>query len=325
MVYVEVPTENRLTGFYLATEEYVARHVNTPDDYFFMWQVPPTVMFGRNQLIDSEVNTQYCQEQGIHMIRRKSGGGCIYVDQGCILFSYITHRDGVNTVFTEYINRIVNMLQQMGVDARSGGRNDILIGEKKISGNAFYHVPGRSIVHGTMLYDTHLQNMVASITPSEEKLVSKGVQSVRQHIALLKDYTPLSIEAFKQFAIDHLCSSSMTLTEADIKGIEEIEKDYLSDEFTYGNNPRYSIIRKQRIEGVGELDVRIELKNNIIRQVNIMGDYFLTGDLDNDLLSHLKNIPYTPAAIQHALPEETGNVIRNLTKQQLARLLLSEE
>ena len=324
MVYVEVSEPSRLTSFYLAMEEYIARHVDSTEDCFFMWQVPPTVMFGRNQLIDNEVNTEYCQEKGIHLIRRKSGGGCIYVDEGCILFSCITHDDQVNMVFCQYIKRVVDMLQAMGVDAHSGGRNDILIGDKKVSGNAFYHVPGRSIVHGTMLYDTNIQNMVASITPSQEKLISKGVQSIRQHIALLKDHTTLTLEEVKRFARQHLCSSTITLTADDVKGIEEIEQDYLSDDFTYGNNPRYSIVHKKRFEGVGELEVRLELKNNVIKEANIMGDYFLTGDLDNGILKKLRHVPYNVQAIDNALPDRLDDIIRNLKKQQLVDLILAE-
>lgn len=322
MIYIDVPEKNRLTSFYLATEEYVARHIADNEDYFFIWQVPPTVMVGRNQLIDNEINLPYCREKGIHLLRRKSGGGCIYVDEGCLLFSYITHNDQVNLVFTQYIDRIVQMLRQLGINAEAGGRNDILIDEKKVSGNAFYHVPQWSIVHGTMLYDTNLQNMVASITPSQLKLNSKGVQSVRQHIALLKDYTTLSIEEVKRHTKEFLCSSALTLTEKDIKGIEEIEQDYLSDEFTYGNNPRYTMTNKQRIENVGELEVLMELKNNVIKHVNIMGDYFLTGDLDNAILKPLQNIPYTKQAIEAALPEQVNHIIRNLNKAQLVNLIV---
>lgn len=321
MIYIDIPEKNRLTSFYLATEEYVARHIAKQEDYFFIWQVPPTVMVGRNQLIDNEINLPYCKKKGIHLIRRKSGGGCIYVDEGCLLFSCITHDDQVNMVFNQYIDRIVTMLNTIGVDAIAGGRNDILIDGKKISGNAFYHVPNKSIVHGTMLYDTNLQNMVESITPSQQKLISKGVQSVRQHIALLKDYTSLTIEEVKQYARKYLCTSTLSLAPNDIKGIEEIEKDYLSDEFTFGNNPRYTMIQKKRIENVGELEVQLELKNNIIKHINIVGDYFLTGDIDNTILKPLRNVPYNKEAIKGALPNDIENVIRNLNKEQLVSII----
>ncbi len=321
MVYVNVPEKNRLSSFYLAMEEYIARQILIADDYFFIWQVPPTVMFGRNQLINNEVNIPYCQANNIHMLRRKSGGGCIYVDEGHLLFSYITQDKNVDFVFNKYIDRIVAMLNKLDIDAKKGGRNDILIDNRKISGNAFYHVPARNIVHGTMIYDTNMQNMVASITPSETKLTSKGVESVRQHIAMLKDYTTVTLEEFKIFAKNNLCSAEIMLTADDVKGIEEIEQDYLADHFIYGNNPRCSIIRKRHIESVGEIEVHIELKNNQIKDINIMGDFFLIGDI-NRILKSLRNVHYTTEAVTAALPEYIDNIIRNLKKQQLVELIM---
>lgn len=323
MLYVEVQEMNRLSSFYLAMEEYIARYLNTNEDCFFMWQVPATVMVGRNQLINNEVNLSYCHENNIHVLRRKSGGGCIYVDKSCLLFSYITHDEQVNLVFSQYINLIVEMLNKMGIAANAGGRNDVMIEDKKISGNAFYHVPGRSIVHGTMLYDTDMENMVKSITPSEEKLISKGVESVRQHIALLKDFTTLSLEQFKQLTKQHLCSSKLVLTTDDVKGIEKIEKDYLSDNFTFGNNPRYSISNKKHFDNVGNMEVYIQLKNDVIKHINILGDYFLTGDIDNQVLKPLQNIQYNEYEITAALPENIGDIVRNLRKDQLIELIMA--
>lgn len=116
MIYVTLPTtteEKRLT-YYLAMEEYVARHMDS-DDYFFMWQVTPTVIFGRNQLIQSEVNLEYCRTHGINTFRRKSGGGCVYADKSNIMFSYITHDENVNLTFSKYIGMVVDMLRKLGV------------------------------------------------------------------------------------------------------------------------------------------------------------------------------------------------------------------
>ena len=140
-----------------------------------------------------------------------------------IMFSYITKEDNISFTFNRYINMVVHVLRKLGVDAKASGRNDIMIGDRKVSGNAFYHIPGKSIVHGTMLYDTNLENMVGSITPSDEKLVSKGVKSVRQHIALLKDFIDIDIEAFKLFVRNNLCDGEIMLTPDDVEGIKEIE------------------------------------------------------------------------------------------------------
>lgn len=325
MIYVNLPFNGgRQLSFYLAMEEYVARHLNG-DDRFFMWQVEPTVIFGRNQLIENEVNLGYCREHGIRTFRRKSGGGCVYADMNNIMFSYITRDENVNFTFNRYINMVALMLHRLGVNATATGRNDIMIDGKKVSGNAFYHIPGRSIVHGTMLYDTDMRNMVGSITPTDEKLLSKGIQSVRQHITLLKDYISLDIEEFKQFVRRNLCDNEMTLGADDIATIEEMEREYTSLEFIYGNNPRYNITRRRRIEGVGDMEVSMELKNNVIKSMNITGDFFLTGDIDTAIIRPLKGVSLDRAAVAEALPDNTGDIIMNLRKDDLADLITDKQ
>lgn len=321
MVYVSLPddSQHRLS-FYLAMEEYVARSIDR-DDCFFMWQVEPSVIFGRNQLIDTEVNVDYCRQHGIQTFRRKSGGGCVYADMNNVMFSYITKDEKVSFTFNRYINMVVMVLQQLGVDARATGRNDVLIGDRKVSGNAFYHIPGRSIVHGTMLYDTDMQNMVGAITPSNVKLTSKGIQSVRQRIALLKDYVDISLEDFKQFVRHNLCDEEISLTPSDVEGIREIEKEYLSREFIYGNNPKCTLLRKGRIEGVGDMEVRLELKNNIIKNLTMHGDFFVTGDIGRNIVERLHDVALEEEELRKALPDDLDQVIMNLTKDGLVRLL----
>ena len=323
MVYIALPDEEvRRLSFYLAMEEYVARRLNTDDDCFFMWQVRPTVIFGRNQLIEAEVNLEFCRKNGIETYRRKSGGGCVYADMSNVMFSYITRDEEVNFTFNRYINMIALTLCKLGIEAGSSGRNDILIDGKKVSGNAFYHIPGHSIVHGTMLYDTCMENMVGSITPSDEKLVSKGVKSVRQHIALLKDHIDLSIDEFKAFVRRNLCDREVMLNADDIAEIEEIEREYLTDEFIYGNNPRYSLVRKGRIDGVGEMEVRMEVKNRVIKAINLVGDFFLVGDLDAQLLKRLKGAELTRESLENALPERLDDVVRNLSRNEFIELII---
>ena len=239
MTYISLPTdETRRLTFYLAMEEYVARRMDI-DDAFFIWQVPPTVIFGRNQLIDSEVNIDFCRKRGIQTYRRKSGGGCVYADMGNLMLSYITKAENVTFTFNRYINLVALTLCRLGIDAKATGRNDVLIDGRKVSGNAFYHIPGRSIVHGTLLYDTDMENMVGSITPDDDKLISKGVSSVRQHIALLKDYTQLTLDELKTHVRSTICDSETCLDTSAIAAIEEIEKEYLTDQFIYGHNPQY--------------------------------------------------------------------------------------
>ena len=233
MKYIALPTnENRQLSFYLAMEEYVARHMREPD-CFFMWQVAPTVIFGRNQVVENEVNLEYCREHDIRVVRRKSGGGCVYADMDNLMLSMVTDGDNVGFTFNRFVTMIQLALHKIGVTATSTAHNDIMIGDRKVCGTAFYQLPGRSIVHSTMLYDTNMQHMLNAITPSAEKLEKKGIQSVRQRITLLKDHTPLSLDEIKQKIRDTLCDGELVLTEEQVAGIEEIEQTYLKQDFIH--------------------------------------------------------------------------------------------
>ncbi|MBP3829249.1 MAG: lipoate--protein ligase family protein [Bacteroidaceae bacterium] len=235
MIYVSLPsTLRRRLSFYLAMEEYLARHRNDGDDLFFAWQVEPTVIFGRNQVIENEVNLDYCQRHGIQFYRRKSGGGCVYADRSNVMMSYITRSDEVVKTFTRYMTMVTTMLRDLGLEATSTENNDVLIGGRKVSGNAFYHIPGHSIVHGTMLFDTDMQHMLSAITPPQTKLDKHGVESVRQRITLLREHTDLSIDAFCTYTRSRLCNRELLLTLQDVEAIEDLEREYLEPAFIYG-------------------------------------------------------------------------------------------
>lgn len=233
MKYLILPdAQTRRLSFYLAMEEYVARML-PPDDYFFLWQVQPTVIFGRNQQVDSEVDERYCRQHSIEMYRRKSGGGCVYADEQNIMLSYITSDEQMGVVFDRFLQMLLLVMRRLGIEAASTERNDVLIGGRKVCGVASYHLPGRSIIHSTMLYDTDMDHMIHAITPPREKLEQKGVQSVRQRIALLKDYTTLTLDELKQLIRETLCDGSQRLSGAEVMAIAQLERQYLRKEFIY--------------------------------------------------------------------------------------------
>jgi lipoic acid synthetase/lipoate-protein ligase A len=211
-------------------EEYVARYV-AERECFFMWQVEPTVIFGRNQMIENEVNLDFCRKHDIQVYRRKSGGGCVYADSDNVMLSYISEDDSVGLAFNQFIQMVLLVFRKMGVEAVGTQHNDVLIGDRKVCGTACYHLDGRNIVHSTLLYDTNMDNMLQAITPSQEKLQSKGIQSVRQRITLLKDHVTLSIEEVKTMIRDTLCTGELVLTERQVKAIEQMEQEYLQKDF----------------------------------------------------------------------------------------------
>ena len=328
MKYILLPKPDTIhqLPFYFAVEEYVARHY-TDDDYFMGWRVNPTVMLGRNQLIDNEVNTDYCKEHKIDIFRRKSGGGCIYADKGCIQFSYISRSVNANEAFAAYMQRMADLLKGLKIDAQLSGRNDILIDETKVSGCAFYQLSNRSVLHNSLLFDTQLDHLSNALTPAKEKLQSKGVASVRQRVTNVATYTQLDILAFMDYVRQEMCGTEvLELTEKDMKEVAEIEKELSSDDFVYGKNPKYSLVRKHRFEGVGTLEAHIELKNNIIGSINMVGDYFLLGDIDHDFLSLLKGCEFTREAVEERLEDiDLSTIIRGLKQRQFLRLLFGRE
>jgi lipoyltransferase/lipoate-protein ligase len=224
---------DRSLAFYLAMEEFVARKIE--GEAFFVWRVRPTVIFGRNQVLENEVNLEYCRSHGVEIVQRKSGGGCVYSDKGNIMISYISERGVVSEVFDRYLSGLTDCLRSLGLRAEKSGRNDILVDGRKVSGNAFHQLPDRSIVHGTLLYSTDLEALTEAIRPPVEKLERHGVQSVRQRVMNVADivsqlpesyYALKSVEALESFIVEYFTNDEICLTDEDISKIEELSEQY---------------------------------------------------------------------------------------------------
>lgn len=234
MKHVILPDNvRRSLAFYLAMEEFVASEVE--GEAFFVWRVDPTVIYGRNQVLENEVNLEYCREHRVDVVRRKSGGGCVYSDLGNIMLSYVSDRGSVSEVFDRYMTALADALRRLGVPAEKSGRNDVLVEGRKVSGNAFHQLPDRSIVHGTLLYSTDLEALTEAIKPPVEKLQRHGVESVRQRVMNLSEYVQsmaepaaelMSPETLESYLVSFFTDGEILLTEEDLKKIELITKTY---------------------------------------------------------------------------------------------------
>ena len=223
MKYIDLPDMKvRRLSFYLAMEEYVARHVDE-SSCFFMWQVEPSVIYGRNQVVENEVNLDYCRENSIKVYQRKSGGGCVYADKDNLMLSFVTSEDNVGFAFNRFVNMVLLVLRKMGIEATGTSHNDIMIGNRKVCGTACRKTRNGCIIHSTMLYDTNMTHMLNAITPGPEKLEKKGIQSVRQRITLLKEYTSLTLDEVKTLIRETLCVGERMLTPDEVSEIEQIE------------------------------------------------------------------------------------------------------
>ena len=220
--------KERSLVFYLAMEDFVAKSIE--GDSFFVWRVAPTVIIGRNQDLEAEVNMEFCRKHDVRVVRRKSGGGCVYSDMGNVMVSYISRRGDVSEIFERYLDAMADCLSSVGVEAIKSGRNDILVQGRKVSGNAFHQLPDRSIVHGTLLYDTDFDALEESIRPPVEKLERHGVASVRQRVENLRTFLDSavipSVEALENAVVAYFCDGEVLLSEDDMARIEEMAAAY---------------------------------------------------------------------------------------------------
>ena len=172
---------------YLDKEQELVKSVAEP--MLFTWIVSPTVIYGRHQSAEVEVNEAYCREHGIAVVQRKSGGGCVYADEGNLMISFISPSTHSEQVFAQFLAMVAQALQAKGLPAVTTAHNDILVDGRKVSGCACFTAPTGTIVHGTLLYDVNLEAMLAAITPTTAKLAKNGVASVRQRVANLRELT----------------------------------------------------------------------------------------------------------------------------------------
>ncbi len=214
---------HRRLSFFLAMEEHAARRL-PPADYFFLWQIEPTVIIGRNQVLDNEVNMGYCREHGIDVFRRKSGGGCVYADMGNVMLSFVTPEERVGFAYNRFLSMVLMVFRKLGIEAVGTRHNDILVDGRKVCGTACYHLDKRCVIHSTLLYDTNMEHMRQAITPSSEKLQKRGIESVRQRITLLKDHTTLTLEELKSMILQTLCDDELLLSNDDMTAISQLEQ-----------------------------------------------------------------------------------------------------
>jgi len=202
-----VKTERKKEGLtleeYLALEAEMVKTVEEP--VLFTWVVEPTVIYGRHQVREQEVNDAYCAEHGIRVVQRQSGGGCVYADRGNLMISFVSPSTHSQEVFDTFLRIVSQALRHMGYDAVTTQHNDILVGDRKVCGTACYTTPTGTVVHASTLYNVNLDALEAAITPSAAKLAKHAVASVRQRVRNLREIRDMGdIEAFRTELEKHL-------------------------------------------------------------------------------------------------------------------------
>lgn len=293
----------------LAIEEYALKNLDPDKTYLLFYVNGPSIIIGKNQNTIEEINKLYVEENDIHVVRRLSGGGAVYHDLGNLNFSFITKDDGDSFLnFRRFTQPVIDALHELGVKAELSGRNDIHVGDKKVSGNAQYTTKGRMFSHGTLMLDSEIENVVNALKVKDEKIRSKGIKSIRSRVANINDFlqNKLTMEEFKQLLLEYLYKEqeigTYKLSEEDWKGIHDIsEKRYKNWDWNYGKSPKFDIQRSQRFDA-GTIDVRLNISKGTIQECKIYGDFFGVGDV-SDVQDMLTGVKYEKNAIHKALHE----------------------
>lgn len=315
----------------LAIEEYVLRNFGEEESFLLFYINKPSIIIGKNQNSVEEINTDYVEANDIKVVRRLSGGGAVYHDEGNLNFSFITKDDGDSFHnFAKFTEPVVQALNDLGIPAQLIGRNDLLVEGRKISGNAQFSTQGRMFSHGTLMFDSEIEHVVQALNVKQEKIESKGIKSIRSRVANIAEYLKeeMTMDDFK----DHILRSvfdvadvkdvpTYELTEEDWEKINEISANrYQKWEWNYGKSPSFNKQASHKFPS-GLLDVRLDVKDGVIENCIIYGDFFGVGEIE-DLEEKLIGVRHNRQAVEEALLGfDIPHYLGKITKEEFINLI----
>ena len=275
MKYYEFETTEYPISYYLAKEEYL---LTKNEEAFFVWNNLPGIVIGKNQVLEDEVNVAKAKEDKIPIYRRKSGGGAVYSDDGCFMFTFIVKKDTIANIYSSCLRKIYKVLKLAGVKCEIGERNDLLVDGAKISGCAIYLKGNYAIMHGSILYDSKLDDMAKYLTPSKEKLAKNKVASVKSRVTNLKgkiEYTKVGLMNFFQKSIGTIKGR---LFDSEEKVIAKLASKYENEAWLNGDNLATNYKVSRRFPN-GMITFSAKLVKKVIEEVKITGDFFENYDV----------------------------------------------
>lgn len=294
MLLIDSPSNNAY--FNIATEEYLLSRFPT-EDLFLLYVNAPSIIVGKFQNTLAEINLDYAKEKGINVVRRMSGGGTVYHDLGNLNFSFHTllgdHDFGDFKQFTEPVLKLLNKL---GVPAVLKGRNDLLVEDKKFSGNAKLARQGKMIQHGTILLNSEMEVLAEALKVNPLKFTDKGTKSTQSRVTNLIHYLPegTTTEKMKHLLKEEIAANNpgakaYMLTAEDIAGIEQLAKEkYETWDWNFGFSPNYNFQKAIKVPA-GFIEVHLDVVKGTIEKAKIFGDFFAPKpieELEDLLIGH---------------------------------------
>lgn len=309
----------------LALEEYAFMSLMPEEDFIILWQNEPSVIVGKNQNTAEEINHDYVSKHRVHVVRRSTGGGAVYHDLGNLNFTFITKADGEGIDFKKFTRPVIRVLNDLGVPAKFNSRNDIAIEGKKFSGNAQRVYKNRVLHHGTIMFNSKLDDVQNVLKVRAEKFKSKSVKSVRSRVTNISEYLPeaISIGEFKDLLLERLFleqgspKREYVLTDEDLAEIRKImESKYANWEWNYGHSPKFNFEKTDRFAG-GTVQVRLNVIRGVIKECKIYGDFFGVKNI-KDIEDRLQGTRYELSALREALAGiDLEPYFGNITREEL--------
>ena len=325
MIFIE--SKSRNPYYNLALEEFVFSSLDRNESYFILWQNSTTIVVGKFQNTIEEINPDAVDANDIKVVRRLSGGGAVYHDDGNLNFTFIVSKEGNKEFdFSVFVEPIVKALSDLGVHAEFTGRNDITIDGLKISGNSQYIKNGRVLHHGCIMLDSNLDKVKDALAVREAKFESRSVKSVRSRVTTINANAPrkISMEEFKEAIKRNVFLNGEVreyqLTEDDEHEIERLMREkYETWEWNYGFSKKYKVRHEKKFDS-GLVSVDLDVEHGKISDIKISGDFFGSEEIA-ELEEKIKGLQLDDELEGHLEKLDIGKYIHGVSAGDLARLM----
>jgi len=277
----------------MAFDEFCLQELGSDDVLFYLWQNRPSVIIGLNQNAYGEVNIPYLEENGISLARRVTGGGAVYHDLQNLNYTIVGKSADIERDYPEYAGMMAAALRELGVPAELSGRNDIMVGGRKVSGYAKRVWKDRLMVHGTLMYNVDIDKLTQALAVPGSKLEASGVESVRSRVANLKSLLPQMDtihdlqEALEMLLSNHHRDSELVLTPDQLARVEVLaDERFRSWDWIYGKS-QHAAFRASRKYSCGTVEVTYSVEHGLLADVRFGGDFL--GNLPSEVLADALN------------------------------------
>lgn len=317
-------------AYNVALEAYAFQKLTDIDEIFILWINEPAIIIGRHQNTIQEINKEFIDKNGIHVVRRLSGGGAVYHDLNNLNYTIISNntQEGVFD-FQTFSKPVIDTLAKLGVKAEFTGRNDLEINGQKFAGNAQAYYKGRMMHHGCLLFDVDMSVLGQALKVSKDKIESKGIKSVRARVTNIVDHLSdkITVQEFSdailaQVKEEYPEMDEYVLSDAELSEIQAMrDNQFATWDWTYGKAPEYTIERGVRYPA-GKITTYANVENSTIKSVKIFGDFFGVKPVD-DIEKMLEGVRYDYKDVLAALKTvDTSQYFSRMTPEEITKAIV---